>query len=400
MNSMKQLIALGIKNKLILIRVDLNVPIFNDKISDFSRIRSVLPTIKEILREKGRVVICSHFGRPGGKIDNKFSLKPIVKPLSRELGTNIFFCSDCIGEDVSKMKKKLRGGEVLLLENLRFYKGEENNDIEFSKKLSLDFDYYINDAFSCSHRIHASIVGITKFLPSVMGLHLEKEISALKKVLDYPKKPVGAIVGGSKVSTKISLIEFLIKKMDFIIIGGAMANTFIAAKGLEVGKSLYEKRFFDFAKDVVKQSKLNNCNLIFPNDVVISSDFNTIEKVEVVNETEIPFDKMALDIGHNSIKKFKKVIDGCNTILWNGPLGAFEHKPFDNGTNQIASFVSVLTYRKKILSVAGGGDTISALNNAGVTKKFSYVSTAGGAFLEWLEGKVLPGIKSIELNNN
>jgi len=395
MPSSKEFFKLDLKNKLILVRVDLNLPVINGVVQDETRLQSVLPTIQEIIKKGGKVVLCSHFGRPNGEYNKKYSLKPLIEPLSKALNCPINFSPICIGPEAEELKNNLKEGQTLLLENLRFHKGEETNNKDFSKDLTLGIDYFVNDAFSCSHRRHSSTVGVTNFLPSFMGTHLEKEIKALEGVLNNPNKPVAAIIGGSKVSTKIDVINFLLKKMDIIIIGGAMANTFIAAKGLDVGKSLFEKECIDLAKELIEKSQNNNCNLILPTDFIVSKNLKKHAEYTTANFDSLPHNMMALDIGPKSIELINKNINNCKTILWNGPLGAFETYPFDKGTNKVASHVSSLTKQKKILSVAGGGDTVSALNNAKVLNDFSYVSTAGGAFLEWLEGKVLPGIEPI-----
>jgi len=395
MPSSKEFFKLDLKNKLILVRVDLNLPVVNGVVQDETRLQSVLPTIQEIIKKGGKVVLCSHFGRPNGEYNKKYSLKPLIEPLSKALNCPIVFSPTCIGPEAEELKNNLKEGQTLLLENLRFHKGEETNNKDFSKDLTLGIDYFVNDAFSCSHRRHSSTVGVTNFLPSFMGTHLEKEIKALEGVLNNPNKPVAAIIGGSKVSTKIDVINFLLKKMDIIIIGGAMANTFVAAKGLDVGKSLFEKECIDLAKELIEKSQNNNCNLILPTDFIVSKNLKKHAEYTTANFDSLPHNMMALDIGPKSIELINKNINNCKTILWNGPLGAFETYPFDKGTNKVASHVSSLTKQKKILSVAGGGDTVSALNNAKVLNDFSYVSTAGGAFLEWLEGKVLPGIEPI-----
>ena len=395
MPSSKEFFKLDLKNKLILVRVDLNLPVVNGVVQDETRLQSVLPTIQEIIKKGGKVVLCSHFGRPNGEYNKKYSLKPLIEPLSKALNCPIVFSPTCIGPEAEELKNNLKEGQTLLLENLRFHKGEENNNKDFSEDLTLGIDYFVNDAFSCSHRKHSSTVGVTNFLPSFMGTHLEKEIKALEGVLNNPNKPVAAIIGGSKVSTKIDVINFLLKKMDIIIIGGAMANTFVAAKGLDVGKSLFEKECIDLAKELIEKSQNNDCNLILPTDFIVSKNLKKNAEYTTTNFESMPHNMMALDIGPKSIELINKNINNCKTILWNGPLGAFETYPFDKGTNKVASHVSSLTKQKKILSVAGGGDTVSALNNAKVLNDFSYVSTAGGAFLEWLEGKVLPGIEPI-----
>ena len=395
MPSSKEFFKLDLKNKLILVRVDLNLPVVNGVVQDETRLQSVLPTIQEIIKKGGKVVLCSHFGRPNGEYNKKYSLKPLIEPLSKALNCPINFSPTCIGPQAEELKNNLKEGQTLLLENLRFHMGEETNNKDFSEDLTLGIDYFVNDAFSCSHRRHSSTVGVTNFLPSFMGTHLEKEIKALEGVLNNPNKPVAAIIGGSKVSTKIDVINFLLKKMDIIIIGGAMANTFVAAKGLDVGTSLFEKECIDLAKELIEKSQNNNCNLILPTDFIVSKNLKKNAEYTTANFDSLPHNMMALDIGPKSIELINKNINNCKTILWNGPLGAFETYPFDKGTNKVASHVSSLTKQKKILSVAGGGDTVSALNNAKVLNDFSYVSTAGGAFLEWLEGKVLPGIEPI-----
>ncbi len=395
MPSSKEFFKLDLKNKFILVRVDLNLPVVNGVVQDETRLQSVLPTIQEIIKKGGKVVLCSHFGRPNGEYNKKYSLKPLIEPLSKALNCPVVFSPTCIGPEAEELKNNLKEGQTLLLENLRFHNGEETNNRDFSEDLTLGIDYFVNDAFSCSHRRHSSTVGVTNFLPSFMGTHLEKEIKALEGVLNNPNKPVAAIIGGSKVSTKIDVINFLLKKMDIIIIGGAMANTFVAAKGLDVGKSLFEKECIDLAKELIEKSQNNNCNLILPTDFIVSKNLKKNAEYTTTNFDSLPHNMMALDIGPKSIELINKNINNCKTILWNGPLGAFETYPFDKGTNKVASHVSSLTKQKKILSVAGGGDTVSALNNAKVLNDFSYVSTAGGAFLEWLEGKVLPGIEPI-----
>ena len=395
MPSSKEFFKLDLKNKLILVRVDLNLPVVNGVVQDETRLQSVLPTIQGISKKGGKVVLCSHFGRPNGEYNKKYSLKPLIEPLSKALNCPIDFSPNCIGPEAEELKNNLKEGQTLLLENLRFHKGEETNNKDFSEELTLGINYFVNDAFSCSHRKHSSTVGVTNFLPSFMGTHLEKEIKALGGVLNNPNKPVAAIIGGSKVSTKIDVINFLLKKMDIIIIGGAMANTFVASKGFDVGTSLFEKECIDLAKELIEKSQNNNCNLILPTDFIVSKNLEKNAEYTTANLDSIPHNMMALDIGPKSIELVNKNINNCKTILWNGPLGAFETHPFDKGTNKVALYVSSLTKQKKILSVAGGGDTVSALNNAKVLNDFSYVSTAGGAFLEWLEGKVLPGIEPI-----
>ena len=329
MPSSKEFFKLDLKNKLILVRVDLNLPVVNGVVQDETRLQSVLPTIQEIIKKGGKVVLCSHFGRPNGEYNKKYSLKPLIEPLSKALNCPINFSPICIGPEAEELKNNLKEGQTLLLENLRFHKGEETNNKDFSEDLTLGIDYFVNDAFSCSHRRHSSTVGVTNFLPSFMGTHLEKEIKALEGVLNNPNKPVAAIIGGSKVSTKIDVINFLLKKMDIIIIGGAMANTFIAAKGLDVGKSLFEKECIDLAKELIEKSQNNNCNLILPTDFIVSKNLKKHAEYRTANFDSLPHNMMALDIGPKSIELINKNINNCKTILWNGPLGAFETYPFE-----------------------------------------------------------------------
>ena len=328
-------------------------------------LKSVIPSIKHIIDNKGKVVLCSHFGRPCGKENKKFSLKPMSKILSTELGIDVKFSPNCVGEEAMKKKKALKESEVLLLENLRFHENEEKNEKEFSKHLTSGCDLYVNDAFSCSHRNHASITGVTEYLPSFFGIHLQKEINALEKVLVEPKKPVVSIIGGSKVSSKIDIIFYLLKRMDYIVIGGAMANTFLASLGNNMGKSLYEKDALHIARQILKKGKNNNCKFILPKDVVISKNLNNNPNPTNVDIDSIPNNMMALDIGKKTINNIKKIVDNSKTLLWNGPLGAFEIHPFDNGTNEVAKKVSMNTKEKNIISIAGGGDTLSALEQRG-----------------------------------
>ena len=312
MPSSKEFFKLDLKNKLILVRVDLNLPVVNGVVQDETRLQSVLPTIQEIIKKGGKVVLCSHFGRPNGEYNKKYSLKPLIEPLSKALNCPIIFSPTCIGPEAEELKNNLKEGQTLLLENLRFHKGEETNNKDFSKDLTLGIDYFVNDAFSCSHRRHSSTVGVTNFLPSFMGTHLEKEIKALEGVLNNPNKPVAAIIGGSKVSTKIDVINFLLKKMDIIIIGGAMANTFAAAKGLDVGKSLFEKECIDLAKDLIEKSQNNNCNLILPTDFIVSRNLKKNAEYTTANFDSLPHNMMALDIGPKSIELINKNINN----LW------------------------------------------------------------------------------------
>ncbi|KKB96401.1 Phosphoglycerate kinase [Candidatus Arcanobacter lacustris] len=376
---------LSVEGKKVVLRVDLNVPMINGKIEDDTRIVKILPTIKYLTEHKAKIIIISHFGRPKGRIVKEMSLEPIAKYLQvKFVDTNP---QDAIA--------KMQNGDVICLENLRFNPGEEANDGNFAKELASYGDIYINDAFSCSHRSHASIVGIAKLLPGAAGLLLQEELLNLEKILSAPSHPMAAIVGGSKISTKLNLLYHLIKKADLLVVGGAMANSFLKASGYDVGKSLYEADLIDVAKDIIAKAHENNCKLILPIDVVISSSINDSNS-KIVNATDVDANSMILDLGPKTIAIVTSELQKIKTLVWNGPLGAFEYKPFDQGTINLAKEVSRLTISKQLISVAGGGDIVSALTAAGVVDDFSYISTAGGAFLEWLEGMNLPGIEVLQ----
>ena len=389
--------CINLQDKRILIRVDLNVPVVNGEVSDLTRILRSLPTIKYILQQSGKVILLSHFGRPEGQINAELSLQPLCKVLSDHLNQPVYFSSNCIGSPALEAINKLKSGEILLLENTRFHPGEVQNDEVFTKELATIGDIYVNDAFSAAHRAHSSTEGIAHLIPSFAGQAMVKEIDALNSVLTSPKHPVMAIIGGSKVSTKIDLLTNLVTKVDQLVIGGAMANTFLVTKGINVGKSLCEHELTATAQKILIEANKNNCEIILPVDLevakelVINPDDHRSISLDQLNESE-----MILDIGPNSIEYLKSNLNSAKTLLWNGPLGAFEFRPFDYATIQVAQHVAQLTLEQKLVSVAGGGDTVSALNLAKVVDKFSYVSSAGGAFLEWLEGKVLPGVKVLE----
>jgi phosphoglycerate kinase len=395
---MKSIINENVLGKTVFIRADLNIPMLDGKILDQTRIERVIPTINFLKSSGAKVVICSHLGRPNGEYNKDFTLKPLVKTLSKILETDIRFSNSCVGQKALDIKRSLQANEILLLENVRFHEEETKNNIDFAKELSKGCDIFVNDAFSCSHRAHASLHAITNFLPAYSGILLDEEIKALTSVLSSPMKPVAALVGGAKISTKINIIEYLITKMDYLIIGGAMANTFLVAEGYDVGKSLFEKASVEIAKSLLKKSKKLNCKIILPIDVVVSKTFEASKNIEVVSSDMIPLDMMALDIGPKTIKKISFIFENIKTILWNGPLGAFELEPFGEGTFQLAKLASKLTASHNLITVAGGGDTSSALNKAGVSNKFTYISSAGGAFLEWLEGIELPAISVLSNN--
>ena len=396
--SIKNIINEKVKDKSVFIRADLNIPMSDGKVTDFMRVERLVPTIKYLKSSGAKVIICSHFGRPEGKINKDYSLKPLINILSKALDSEVKFTESCIGPKALKAKGSLISGEILLLENVRFHKGEATNDLQFAEELAQKCDIFVNDAFSCSHREHASLHAITNFLPSYSGILLNEEITALQSVLSSPSKPVAALVGGAKISTKINIIEYLMTKMDYLIIGGGMANTFLVAKGFVVGKSLFEKEAVEVAKSILEKSKKYNCQIMLPMDLVVAKNFEANIDTQIVSSDMIPSDMMALDIGPKSIDKMNAILKNVKTLLWNGPLGAFEIEPFGKGTFSLAKVASDLTEEGKLITVAGGGDTAFALNKAGVTEKFTYVSSAGGAFLEWLEGVQLPSISVLSNN--
>ncbi|MFT8518739.1 MAG: phosphoglycerate kinase [Acetobacter syzygii] len=383
------------KGKRILLRVDLNVPMKDGQVTDQTRIERIVPTIAELADKGGRVILLSHFDRPKGQVVPDMSLKPIATALATALGRPVSFAHDCIGPDAEAAARSLTDGEVLLLENTRFQPGEEQNDAGLSAALASLGDVYVNDAFSAAHRAHASTAGVATHLPSFGGRLMEAELQALYAALENPERPVGAIVGGAKISTKLQLLENMLEKVDMLAIGGAMANTFLAAQGLNVGKSLKEDDMLDTARLIMAQAKAKNCDLILPVDVVISEDFMAGAPTSTVPVTAIPDGWMALDVGPETVKLLNSKLAGLKTLVWNGPLGVFELPPFDEGTNAVAQQAGKLTKAGSLKTVAGGGDTVSALRHAGVLHDMTYVSTAGGAFLEWLEGKILPGLTAI-----
>ena len=400
LSNIKSIVNEDVSNKVVILRADLNIPIVNGVVQDQSRLIRLMPTINYLLENQSKLVICSHLGRPKGKFDENLSLKPLVNVLSEITKAKVHFNSSCIGKEVLKQKNKLEQGEILLLENLRFHKSEIKNDNSFANELSKGCDFFVNDAFSCSHRAHASLHAITNFLPSFSGLLLDEEVKALTSVLNSPIKPVAALVGGAKISSKINIIEYLLTKMDYLVIGGAMANTFLIAQGLNMGKSFYEKDCTDIAKSILKTSEFNNCQIILPTDLVVSEKFETNANFEIVSSNAVPSEMMALDIGPKTISKISSVFQNINTLLWNGPVGAFETSPFGEGTFKLAKEAAKLTVNDNLITVAGGGDTMSALKKACVVNDFTYVSSAGGAFLEWLEGMELPAISVLSNNLN
>lgn len=391
----KTLDDLDCKGKKVLLRGDLNVPMHDGRITDTTRLDRLVPTIKELLKKGAKVILCSHFARPKGKVVPEMSLKPVGEALSNILKQPVAFADNCVGPDAQKAVTSLKDGDILLLENTRFHAGEEKNDPTLSKELASLADVYVDDAFSASHRAHASTEGVTKFLPSFAGRLMEAELNALNAALEHPDRPVGAIIGGSKISTKLDLLSNMINKVDVLIIGGAMANTFLAAQDVKIGKSLQEADMHETARDIMEKAKEQNCKILLPVDVVVAAELKNNPATQTVDVHAVPDNQMILDVGPKTVKLLNKYLAELKTLVWNGPLGAFEFTPFDKATNEVAQEAAKLTKAGKLKSIAGGGDTVSALKHAGVINEMSYVSTAGGAFLEWLEGKALPGIVAL-----
>jgi phosphoglycerate kinase len=388
---------LDVAGKRVLLRADLNVPVKDSKVTDATRIERLAPTIEALIAKGAKTIVMSHFGRPKG-VDPSQSLKPLVGPLSQAIsGRHVQFASDCVGPEAKKVVDALRPGEVALLENLRFHPEEEKNDPGFAKQLAALGDVYIDDAFSAAHRAHASIEALAHLLPHAAGKLMQAELEALSAALEHPQKPVMALVGGSKVSTKLDLLKFIVSKVDKLAIGGAMANTFLFAQGRGIGRSLCEKQMADTARDILKAAEKRGCEIILPDDAVTAGKLEAGVMTRTVGINAVPSDAMILDIGPDSVKRIEEALGECKTLVWNGPVGAFEVKPFDRATVALAKKVAELTAAKKLLSVAGGGDTVAALAAAGVEDQFTYVSTAGGAFLEWLEGKALPGVAALKV---
>ena len=394
---------LPLRGKTVLLRADLNVPTKNGAVSDNARIERLLPTLRDLAKENAKIVVLSHFGRPaplaeGAAPDPKFSLRPAAAELERLWGQPVAFAEDCIGPKAEAAVKALQPGHILVLENTRFHGGEEKNDPAFAQALAALGDLYVDDAFSCAHRAHASTEGVAHLLPSCAGRLMQAELETLNLALGNPERPLGALVGGSKISTKLDLLNNLVAKVDILVLGGAMANIFLAAKGVAIGKSMTEADMYDTARDIMKKAEARGCYIVTPKDAVVASEVKEGIETQIVDIKNVPEGKMILDVGPETVKEIKECFSLCKTVVWNGPLGVFEVRPFDKGTTEVAIFVADLTKRGKLMSVAGGGDTGSALTIAGVTYGMSYLSTAGGAFLEWLEGKVLPGVAVLKLS--
>ena len=396
MSTYKTLDDFAPKGKRVLLRVDLNVPMRDGKVTDATRIERAAPTITELVERGARVIVMSHFGRPKGKREPSMSLAPLAEPLSEALGgAQVRFADDCVGEAAARVVADLGDGNVALLENLRFHAAEEANDDAFAGALAALGDVYVNDAFAAAHRAHASIEAVARKLPAHAGRLMQAELEALGAALDNPKRPVAAIVGGAKVSTKLELLGNLVTRVDRLIIGGGMANTFLFARGLDVGASLAERDLADTAREIEAAAKRAGCEILLQDDAVVAGGLKAGVENRTVPVDQVPSDMMILDAGPASATRFAEAVTACRTVVWNGPLGAFEIPPFDAATTSLARHVAELTDAGEVLSVAGGGDTVAALAQAGVQERFSYVSTAGGAFLEWMEGKELPGVAAL-----
>lgn len=395
MTAFKTLDDYDFKGKRVLVRADFNVPVKDGKVSDATRIERFAPTARELAEKGAKVIIISHFGRPKGQKNPDMSLKIVVDDLQKALGKDIpvSFVDDCIGEKVDNAVAKMKDGEVLVLENLRFYPEEELNSPNFALALTKNADIYVNDAFSVSHRAHASVDGVARLLPNAAGRLMQEELEALNKVLGNPVRPLAAIVAGAKVSTKLDLLANLITKVNVLVIGGGMANTFLYAKGMNIGSSLSEKDMAENALGILEKAKNIGCEIVLPSDFVVAASLEDGKNAQIT--TDVPEDKMILDIGPVSTDNIIAKIKSCKTVIWNGPLGAFEYPPFDASTDAIAKEIAALVENNGLVCVAGGGDTVSALKKAGVEDKMTYVSSAGGAFLEWMEGKILPGVKAL-----
>jgi len=399
MSKLRTLDDLDVSAKRVLLRGDLNVPLDGEKVRDATRIDSILPTINELLDKNAAIILLSHMGRPNGTVVPEMSLQPVVAVLAEKIGRPVRFIeTNWCDSKATKAAQQMQPGDVLVMENTRFHAGEETNDPAFVKQLRDLGEVYVDDAFSTAHRAHASTEGIARLLPAAAGRAMERELEALDKALGNPQHPLIAVIGGAKISSKLALIGNLCSKVDVLVIGGAMANTFLAARGFSVGKSLCEYDLLDVARNILKTADEKDTDVILPTDVVVAKDFKAHANSRVCPVAEVRDDEMILDIGTDSLKYLEGIFSDAKTVVWNGPFGAFEIPPFDNGTNVAAGMVARLTKSGHLSSIAGGGDTVAALKNAGVSDDFTFISTAGGAFLEWLEGKELPGVKVLQKN--
>jgi phosphoglycerate kinase len=395
MNDFRTLDDIDVKGRRVLLRADLNVPMIDGAIGDRLRIERQAPTIRELAEKGARVIVLSHFDRPKGKVVPSMSLAPIAQALAQAVGRPVAFAADCAGPVADAAVAELKDGDILLLENTRFHGGEEMNDANFARSVASLGDIFVNDAFSAAHRAHATTEALAQLLPAAAGRAMEAELHHLHQALDNPRRPLLAVVGGAKVSTKIALLAHLVKRVDVLVIGGGMANTFLAAQGYEVGKSLCERDQLETARHILRAADAASAAIVLPSDVVVAKEFRARAPHRTVAVKDVEPDEMILDVGPASVDAFSRRLLYVNTLVWNGPFGAFETEPFDRGTVAAAKAVAARTREGKLLSVAGGGDTVSALNHAGVADDFSYVSTAGGAFLEWMEGQELPGVKAL-----
>ncbi|CUH44014.1 phosphoglycerate kinase [Ruegeria atlantica] len=392
----KTLDDMDLNGKRVLVRVDINVPVVDGVVTDATRIERIVPTVKDILAAGGKPILLAHFGRPGGERRQNLSLKQLVPTLETAFGTKVRFGDDCVGIEAETAAANLGAGEVLLLENTRFHAAETKNSPELAAGMAKMGDVYCNDAFSAAHRAHSSTEALARLLPACAGRLMQQELSALEAALGAPKRPVTAVVGGAKVSTKLDLLGNLIEKVDYLIIGGGMANTFLVAQGVNVGKSLAETAMKDTAAEILANAETTGCQIVLPRDVVVAEKFEAHAPSQILPADQCPEDSMILDAGPETVAEITAILDKSQTLIWNGPLGAFEIEPFDVATNAAALKAAELTRSGRLVSVAGGGDTVAALNASGAAKDFSYISTAGGAFLEWMEGKTLPGVAALE----
>jgi phosphoglycerate kinase len=387
---------LDVNNKKVLVRADLNLPIVHGKITDLTRLTRIIPTLQYLLENNAKVILISHYGQPKGKFVLDLSLSPVVDELSKALqGLNVLFDVDILADSTKSRIDQLEPGNLLLIENLRFHPGEELNDLEFARQVAELGDIYVNETFSCSHREHASIVSLPKFLPGIAGLLLFEELEKLQEHLTTPTKKVMSITGGSKISSKINMLTALVEKTDYLVIGGAMANTFLKAKGHSIGNSLYEENYIDTALSILNKATKSNCEIILPTDMITAKTFTPNASYQVRSLSNIPDDEMILDIGPKFLATIIFKLDEVKTVIWNGPLGAFEHKPFDLGTTTISRAIAAATLNQGLISIAGGGDVVSAINSSGLSDNFTYISTGGGAFLKWIENQTLPGIEAL-----
>ncbi|MCR9086495.1 MAG: phosphoglycerate kinase [Rhodobacteraceae bacterium] len=391
----KSLDDMDLAGKVVLTRVDINVPVADGRVTDSTRIDRIAPTVAQVLAQGGKPVLLAHFGRPKGRIVPDMSLAPLVPALEAAFDVPVHFASDCIGPEAAKAIATLPEGEVLLLENTRFHPEEEKNDSAFAAAIADLGDVYCNDAFSAAHRAHATTEGIARRLPACAGRLMQAELLALEAALGNPERPVAAVVGGAKVSTKLDLLGNLVEKVDILIIGGGMANTFLVAQGKAIGKSLAEPDLADTARDILKRAEAAGCTVLLPRDAVVAAALSEGVMTSVAASDAVPPDQMILDAGPQATEDILNALRSARTVVWNGPLGAFETKPFDAATNAAAALVAAMSADGKMTSVAGGGDTVAALNGAGAATSFTYISTAGGAFLEWMEGKTLPGVAAL-----